>query len=88
MDVSGNAENAEKLLATAIKNLNARGAVQTILVVKGVRVYVFDVPPADGRPRGGGACGGGASCGSARGRPQPWFISSPKTSFAPATTST
>jgi hypothetical protein len=50
MDVTGNGANAKKLLATAIKNLNARGAAQFVQTVKGVRVYVFNVPPAAGAP--------------------------------------
>ncbi len=55
MDVTGNAAAANNLLATAIKNLNARGAAQAILVVQGVRLFVFNVPPPAGPPAAAGA---------------------------------
>jgi len=57
MDVSGNLAKATALLAKARDGLKARGAREAIQTIRGVPVYVFDVPLPEGEQVAAGQSG-------------------------------
>jgi hypothetical protein len=60
LDVTGNLNKAKALLAKARAGLKARGAKETVQTIRGIPVYVFDVPLPQAQQVAAGQGGAGA----------------------------